>query len=698
VRSQGPPAKLLATLVLVLCAVCITAAPAVAAPSLSWSGPTFIDGDGMPSAIACPSSALCVAVDNQGNALTSTDPATADPTWSLKRDIDSGGALSSVSCPSSALCVAVDDQGNALTSTDPSAGPAASWSTLDVDRTAALTSATTALNGVSCASAALCVAVDNRGDALISTDPSAGPAANWSAVDVDGTTALSSVSCPSVSLCVAVDAAGNVLSSGNPLAGGSSTWQSHDLDFEPPLVSVSCTAAELCVALDGSGDAFASVNPAPASGRPTWSSTMIDTLGNPTEVSCAASGLCVAVDGSGYALASDAPALVPPAWLELDIDPTRQLVGVACVSEGFCVAVDTSGHVLIAHVPAPAVATGTPSEVTQTGATLTGTVDSYDAILSGCQFEYGSSVAYGLSVPCASLPAPADAVQSASAPLPELVANTTYHYRLVITSPLAGTTYGLDQTFTTLSPSLVQPHPSISGTPAIGQHLTCKAGVGTTTGVTLSYAWLRDLSAVGGASGSTYVVGSADVSHHLQCRVTARNAGGSATATSAFVTVPAGGLGAISESTVGTPRMGHGSVSVPLTCSAQAAGSCTIALRLTIVETLRGSKILAVAAARTRRATVAIGASAVHLKPGQQLTATVSLNATGRRLLAHYRHLAAELSVTGTVVGVVRASLKSVAVTFSATAQVSSHRSRKASVHGTPAHRASSRTSSQRRR
>ena len=44
----------------------------------------------------------------------------------------------------------------------------------------------------------------------------------------------------------------------------------------------------------------------------------------------------------------------------------------------------------------------------------------------------------------------------------------------------------------------------------------------------MSYAWLRDTKAIAGANGSTYTVSSADVSHHLQCRVSATNAGGSA--------------------------------------------------------------------------------------------------------------------------------------------------------------------------
>jgi hypothetical protein len=113
---------------------------------------------------------------------------------------------------------------------------------------------------------------------------------------------------------------------------------------------------------------------------------------------------------------------------------------------------------------------------------------------------------------------------------------------------------------------------------------------------------------------------------------------------------------------------------VTLTCSRQAAGSCTIALRLTVLETLRGSRVTALAASqRTVRRTVTVAASTVHLRPGQQLTVTVALNATGRRLLAQRRRLAVRLSVSGTVVGALSASLRSTTVTLTQ-AQISSRK------------------------
>jgi hypothetical protein len=66
--------------------------------------------------------------------------------------------------------------------------------------------------------------------------------------------------------------------------------------------------------------------------------------------------------------------------------------------------------------------------------------------------------------------------------------------------------------------------PELSGTPAVGQTLSCSTG--SWTGVqplTFTYSWLRDGAIFAGASGSTYVVQPADQGHDLACRVTAKN-------------------------------------------------------------------------------------------------------------------------------------------------------------------------------
>lgn len=686
VLPHSPYATLRTALALLICAGCLAASSAAAAPSLTWSGPTEVDGSHKPTGISCPSATLCVAVDDAGRAVIGTRSATG-AAWSWSTfSIDGGRALSSVSCPSTALCVAVDAEGRAVVGRNPSVGPG-SWSPVTIDGTTPLTS-------VSCASNAFCVAVDREGHALFSTSPTVAVAGAWSG-PVAIAASLSAVSCASSALCVAVDSEGNAVLSTEP-TGGAAAWHKRLIDPALGLDAVSCFASDSCVAVDEAGSVFTSSDAAaaisfsagPGSGA-TWSSTALDALGAPSAVSCATIGLCVAVDGTGYALSSDNPTAAPPAWILSGIDPPKTLTAVSCTSEGLCAAVDASGRLFTAEAPAPLASTAPADEVAHTSALLTGAVDPNDAALSSCRFEYGTSTIYETSVPCASSPNGSGAVP-VSATAANLVASTTYHYRLVAITA-TGTSDGADQTFKTLAPNVVEPHPSISGTPAPGQRLTCKSGVTATTGVTLAYAWLRDTKAIAGAGASTYVVSTADVSHHLQCRVSATTAEGTRSATSAFVTVPAGGLGTISETTVGAPRAGRNSVSVPVTCSAQAAGSCTLKLRLTVLETLHGSRVVAVAA-QTRRATVTVGTRTVRLKPGQQATVAVALNATGKRLLARMRRLPVKLSVSGTVVGAISASLKSTTVTLAAAGRSSS---RKAS-HGNGSARGMSTTRGQR--
>jgi hypothetical protein len=97
---------------------------------------------------------------------------------------------------------------------------------------------------------------------------------------------------------------------------------------------------------------------------------------------------------------------------------------------------------------APAVTTGAASGVTNTAATLNGTVNPEGAATT-YQFQYGTSTSYGSVMPAS--PANAGSGSSAigeSAGLSGLSAGTTYDYRLVATNA-TGTTDGSNQTFTT---------------------------------------------------------------------------------------------------------------------------------------------------------------------------------------------------------------------------------------------------------
>jgi hypothetical protein len=154
------------------------------------------------------------------------------------------------------------------------------------------------------------------------------------------------------------------------------------------------------------------------------------------------------------------------------------------------------------------------------------------------QIQYGATAAYGHST--GSLPAgnvlTGSANQQVGAAVSGLTPLTTYHYR-VVASNARGTTYGRDRTFATtvVAPSL-SGAPRIAGTPAPAHTVTCETGAWNGA-ASYAFAWLRDGDAIAGAAGSAYTPARGDAGHALQCRVTASNAGGPASALSAPLVV-----------------------------------------------------------------------------------------------------------------------------------------------------------------
>ena len=77
-----------------------------------------------------------------------------------------------------------------------------------------------------------------------------------------------------------------------------------------------------------------------------------------------------------------------------------------------------------------------------------------------------------------------------------------------------------------IKPTDVEP-PQVSGTPSVGQQLTCAHGIWNgQPPPTFTYKWVRDGTVIVSTSGSTYMVGFADQGHLLSCDVTAANGEG----------------------------------------------------------------------------------------------------------------------------------------------------------------------------
>jgi phage gpG-like protein len=116
----------------------------------------------------------------------------------------------------------------------------------------------------------------------------------------------------------------------------------------------------------------------------------------------------------------------------------------------------------------PKAETTKASSITHTSATLNASVNPDTAEVTGCEFEYGTSEAYGSSVPCSSLPGLGSSRVAVSASVAGLVSGTTYHFRIVATNA-GGTSYGADQTFTTTTgePPLAVTEPASSVTKTV---------------------------------------------------------------------------------------------------------------------------------------------------------------------------------------------------------------------------------------
>jgi hypothetical protein len=271
------------------------------------------------NSVSCPSASFCAILDQAGDLLTSTRPTGGASAWTLTK-LASGG---SVSCPTASLCVA-GIGGNILASSAPTAG-ASAWTvqysnpanTLGCGKGGGPYPCPGApIIALTCKSAMLCVALDEAGDVLSSTDPTGGPGA-WHSAELScpGLRCGGAVSCPSVSFCVAnlVGFAASIFTSQNP-ASGAWTPGSPPVSAAPypaNLSPQSCPSAGLCVAINADGDLILSTNPAGS-----WTTTYIDhryptdAFGGfsryfsegATGTACPSPSLCVAIDKFGQAI------------------------------------------------------------------------------------------------------------------------------------------------------------------------------------------------------------------------------------------------------------------------------------------------------------------------------------------------------------------------------------------------------------
>jgi hypothetical protein len=264
--------------------------------------------------IDCPSAQLCVAVTFEGLIYTSTDPTGDAPAWQVT-DIDGEGPNThfyGVSCPSTNFCAASAGEAKVVTSTDPTGGPGA-WTTTQL-------TAPLELRGISCASAALCVAVGDNGDNIrpeigdqaviaASSNPLGG---EWTVSPLPGRQSAYGVSCPTAELCVSGDTLGNLLVATKP-TGGSGAWREIDGGGSVQITDVDCAAPSLCLAVDNNGDVLTSTDPDGGAGDWTFTNIVPFPLVDETRLnafwgaSCPSSGFCAISAMAGTVFTSTNP-------------------------------------------------------------------------------------------------------------------------------------------------------------------------------------------------------------------------------------------------------------------------------------------------------------------------------------------------------------------------------------------------------
>ena len=478
----------------------------------SW-GPAVALGAG-PSNLSCPSASFCAAVDGNGRALSYNGSS-----WSAPAPIDGTAYLSMVSCPSASFCAAVDLEGNALTFNGSSWGAPA-----PID-------GANPLVAVSCPSASFCAAVDNKGNALTYNGSS------WSApVNIDLTpypNSLYSVSCPSSSFCTAVGGNGKALT-----YNGNSWSASANIDGTSALTSVSCPSASFCAAVDNKGNAL-------TYNGSSWSAPVnIDFTYPLLSVSCPSASFCAAVDDKGNALTYNGSFWSAPIRIVLGF------TSVSCPSASFCAAMDENGNVLTYSPPPLAnVSRPTVSGSAVQGQTLSEAPGTWTNTPTSFSYQWVEDC-NGAGNNCTPIP-------GATGQTYTLTSSDVGHTIRVQESAAdaGGSSAPVTSNATAIVRALpVAPAnlflPALSGTPAIGQTLSCSPGSwsGSPT-PTFRYQWQSDGAPIAGAINSTYVVGAADQDHTLTCKVTATNSAGQSSAGSA-------GL-AILASPRGSPRFGN---------------------------------------------------------------------------------------------------------------------------------------------
>jgi hypothetical protein len=372
--------KVFRVVVAITCALALLGPCAAGAQGAGWAttqlpgppGELFLLG------VSCPTESFCVASGTQNLIAASTDPTGGPGAWATayvgegRFESPSGTpAISSrqiqgISCPTTKLCVAVTTLGQVYSSTDPT-GPASAWNDTELKPTGT----NIHLYGVSCPTESFCVTVSGRrvnaGKIFTSTNPTGGPGA-WQETDLGEGFDFRAVSCSSPTFCVAAGANGELVASRNP-GGGAGTWTTIGAPGGGGILqAIDCIVA-LCLAGNTGGNLLAASEPTQLS---SWTETNGGSSVQITSAACASASACLAVDNNGDVTVSDEPLGPHPGWTSTTVRPygpgaeefasgeANGLFGASCPTTSFCTLVGSRGTILTSTDPFAAAATEPP--------------------------------------------------------------------------------------------------------------------------------------------------------------------------------------------------------------------------------------------------------------------------------------------------------------------------------------------------
>ena len=268
--------------------------------------------------IACPSTTLCVGVDEFGGLVTSAAPAQPE-SWRFEKlatDCNSScGLFDAVACPSVTLCIAFDRHGQVFTSRSPADG-ARAWTSKSVG--------SPSFHRLACVSAALCLAGNAEG-ILLSTDPAG---ESWQPVTFDTaacpagdtceglTPSTNPVACASAQLCVAGDDFGRVFATGDPASPASwhEVFEDHSQVLgahqyvQTRIDALTCVTAHRCFGSDDAGNILTSSDPLTPGAWTLKPNTVGRSSPAPfAQMACPGAERCAAVFGDDVVATADAP-------------------------------------------------------------------------------------------------------------------------------------------------------------------------------------------------------------------------------------------------------------------------------------------------------------------------------------------------------------------------------------------------------